>query len=169
MSLNMSTHPQSVFSEKIRPLRVLIAEDNALVRTSLTAHLTTIPRFEVVDFAESGEEIITRAHEHKPDVILMDITMPLMDGIKATQKIRHDFPNVNIVMLTCHTAMDKVFKAFNCGANAYCLKDIDIEILCEVMEFPLQDDIWVDPAISLMMRNTNKQGNHYVSFKDDLY
>jgi NarL family two-component system response regulator LiaR len=149
----------TVLKEKLLPLKVLVADDNELERLTFRAYLNAHSQFKMVGCATNGEEAVTLTREaylqgEGPDIILMDITMPILDGMQATEIIRREFPNINIIMLTSHVQIDKVFNSFNQGANAYCLKDIDMETLYKVMvSKPLDNDIWVDPAIESLMKS----------------
>jgi two-component system, NarL family, response regulator LiaR len=104
-------------------IRVLIADDHAIVRKGIRALLSEAPGFEVVGEAVDGQEAVQRAAETNPDVILMDLVMPVMDGIEATSQITREQPDVRILVLTSFAADAKVFPAIKAGASGYLLKD----------------------------------------------
>jgi NarL family two-component system response regulator LiaR len=105
------------------PVRVLIADDHAIVRKGIRALLSEAGGFEVVGEASNGQEAVLRAEETHPDVILMDLLMPVMDGIEATRQITSQQPKARILVLTSFAADNKVFPAIKAGASGYLLKD----------------------------------------------
>ena len=105
------------------PVRVLIADDHAIVRKGIRALLSEAGGFEVVGEAGNGQEAVLRAAETHPDVILMDLLMPVMDGIEATRQITSQQPKARILVLTSFAADNKVFPAIKAGASGYLLKD----------------------------------------------
>ena len=105
------------------PVRVLIADDHAIVRKGIRALLAEAGGFEVVGEAGDGQEAVLRAEETHPDVILMDLLMPVMDGIEATRQITSQQPKARILVLTSFAADNKVFPAIKAGASGYLLKD----------------------------------------------
>ena len=106
-------------------IRVLIADDHTLFREGLRALLASVDDIEVVGEAASGQEAMRRAVELQPDVILMDIQMPELNGIEATRKILHTSPHIGIIMLTMFKDDDSVFAAMRAGAHGYVLKGAD--------------------------------------------
>ncbi len=104
-------------------IRVLITDDHAIVRKGIRALLATEPGIEVVGEAEDGHEAITQVITTQPDVILMDIVMPGMDGLEATRHILEQQPGARILVLTSFASDDKIFPAIRAGALGYLLKD----------------------------------------------
>ena len=104
-------------------VRVLIVDDHAIVRKGIRALLSEAGGFEVVGEAGNGQEAVLRAEETHPDVILMDLLMPVMDGIEATRQITSQQPKARILVLTSFAADNKVFPAIKAGAAGYLLKD----------------------------------------------
>jgi len=104
-------------------VRVLIVDDHAIVRKGIRALLSEADGFEVVGEADNGQEAVLRAEESSPDVILMDLLMPVMDGIEATRQITSRQPQARILVLTSFAADNKVFPAIKAGASGYLLKD----------------------------------------------
>jgi NarL family two-component system response regulator LiaR len=105
------------------PIRVLLADDHAILRKGIRALLSTEPDVEVVGEAGDGAEALAQAEALKPDVILMDLVMPRMDGIEATRQIVARQPGARVLVLTSFVADDKVFPAIKAGALGYILKD----------------------------------------------
>lgn len=105
-------------------VRVLLVDDHALLREGLAGLLNAQPDFEVVGEASNGQEAIERTGDLMPDLVLMDVDMPVLDGVTAAQAIKAALPYVTIVMLTVHDADEKLFAAIRAGAQGYLLKDI---------------------------------------------
>jgi NarL family two-component system response regulator LiaR len=115
------------------PIRVLITDDHAIVRKGLTVLLSTERDIKVVGEAKDGMEAVEKAGSLKPDVVLMDLVMPRMDGIEATRRITEAHSKVKILVLTSFAADDKVFPAVKAGALGYLLKDTGPEELLEAI------------------------------------
>jgi DNA-binding NarL/FixJ family response regulator len=107
----------------VAPVRVLIADDHRLFGEALEAVLTVDERIQVVGHAYDGQEAVELAQELGPDVTLMDISMPVLDGIEATRKIRRSTPGARVVMLTGSNSRSDVNRARKAGAAAYLTKD----------------------------------------------
>lgn len=114
-------------------IRVLLADDHSLFRKGLAALLEKEEGFTVVGEAQDGTEAVEKAQQLKPDVVLMDISMPRMDGIAATQKIRRDAPSTKIVMLTILEEDKKLFDAIKAGAHGYLIKNMSPRTLFETL------------------------------------
>ena len=108
-------------------LRILIAEDHPLFRKGMISLLSSVPEFEVVGEATTGEEAVVRAAQLQPDVVLMDLQMPEVNGIEATRRILQESPSVRILVVTLFEDEDSVFMALRAGARGYVLKDADEE------------------------------------------
>jgi DNA-binding NarL/FixJ family response regulator len=116
-------------------IRVLIADDHRLFAEALEAILTTDTRIEVVAHAGDGQEAVKLVRELKPDVVLMDISMPVMDGIEATEELRANGNDVCILMLTGSNSRDDVDRARKAGAAGYVTKDrIAAELIDAILE-----------------------------------
>jgi DNA-binding NarL/FixJ family response regulator len=133
-------------SEKL--IKILIVEDHEFTRTGLKYSLQNQDSIQVVSEAENGLEAIQRANDSNPDIILMDIGMPQMDGIAATQAIKAEHPEMKIIMLSSRQFSEEIFAALSSGADAYCMKDISLEKLLHVFETVMDDAVWLDPAIA---------------------
>ena len=108
-------------------LRILVAEDHPLFRKGMISLLSSVPEFEVVGEAATGEEAVAGAAELQPDVVLMDLQMPNVNGIEATRRIVQESPTVRILVVTLFEDEDSVFTALRAGARGYVLKDADEE------------------------------------------
>ncbi|MBY0404056.1 MAG: response regulator transcription factor [Cyanobacteria bacterium] len=130
------------------PFKILVAEDHELARYGLCMALEEKPNLSIVGEAEDGAQAIAMAETLNPDIILMDIGMPVMDGITATQKIKEKYDHIKVIMLTSHKDEEEVYAALAAGADAYCMKDIKIERLAQVVEMVMEGALWMDPAIA---------------------
>jgi two-component system, NarL family, response regulator LiaR len=133
------------------PIRVLIADDHAILRKGIRALLSTEPDMEVVGETSDGLETITQAAALCPDVILMDLVMPKMDGIEATRRITTEQPDVRILVLTSFAADDKVFPAIKAGALGYILKDSGPAELVQAIHQVYLGQPSLEPSIALKM------------------
>ncbi|HYW90100.1 MAG TPA: response regulator transcription factor [Chloroflexota bacterium] len=115
--------PSSTASEA-QPIRVLIVDDHGVVREGLRAYLELEPDIQVVGEARDGTEAVRRALELSPDVVLMDLVMPNMDGVDATTRIKEQQPAVHVIVLTSFLEDDRVVPAIKAGATSYLLKDV---------------------------------------------
>lgn len=114
-------------------IRVLLADDHALFREGLASLLRAESGFEVVGQVQNGQEAIEKAKELMPDIILMDVYMPVLTGIEATRQIKENLPYVKIVMLSASEEEQVLFEAIKSGAQGYLLKEIDVKELFEML------------------------------------
>lgn len=135
-------------------IRLLIVDDYELSRNGLLFGLREDHRFEVVGQAENGEEAIDLAQKVRPDLVLMDIALPIMDGVEATQAIKAQFPKIKVIMLTSRQEEEEIFGALAAGADSYCMKDVSTERLIQVIEMVLEGGFWLDPAVAKRVLNT---------------
>ena len=105
------------------PIRVLIADDHAIISEGLRLILEANQNIQVADEATDGFEAIAKARKHKPDVVIMDIAMPNMNGIEATARIKEQLPETQVVILSMHYTLEDIFRALQAGAIAYILKE----------------------------------------------
>jgi DNA-binding NarL/FixJ family response regulator len=129
-------------------IRVLIADDHTIVRRGIYALLVTEPGIEVVAAARDGREAVAKAKRLRPDVILMDLVMPSMDGLEATRRILACLPQVRILMLACFTDDDRLFPAIQAGAQGYLLKDAGPEELVQAIQQVCRDESFLHPTIA---------------------
>jgi two-component system, NarL family, response regulator LiaR len=130
-------------------VRVLIVDDSRLTRVSLKTTLNTATDvIEMVGEAEDGSQALKMAETCKPQVVLMDIGMPIMDGIRATQAFKKSFPDVRVIMLTSHDSEQDVLDAFQSGACSYCLKETSPSMLVHVILSTAHGACWIDPQIA---------------------
>lgn len=129
-------------------IRVMIVEDHEFTRVGLKLSLDQSDLLEIVGEAEDGVAAIKLAEDLKPDVILMDIELPEMDGIEATGQIRQNLPDTRVIMLTSHTSDQEIFAALGAGAHGYCLKSTSSKQLLDVISTVADGAVWLDPGIA---------------------
>lgn len=138
-------------------IRVLIVDDHGVVRQGLRTYLELLDDILVVGEAENGIEAVSLAEQHCPDVVLMDLVMPEMDGIEATRKIGIKCPDSKVIVLTSFTDDDKVFPAIKAGAAGYLIKDVSPTELHEAIQAVHKGETQLHPEI------TKKLVNQFVS------
>jgi two-component system, NarL family, response regulator LiaR len=114
-------------------IRVIIADDHAVVRNGLSSFITAFDDFELVGEAKNGEQAVNLCEQHQPDVVLMDLMMPVMDGATATRQIRQKYPLVQVIALTSFKEREQVQSAIQAGAIGYLLKDISADELARAI------------------------------------
>ncbi len=128
-------------------IRVLVCDDQAVVRDGLEMSLNVDPLIEVVGLAENGAQALELAVKTKPDLILMDLKMPGMSGIQATQEIRKKFPEIKILVLTTFTDDAWVYDAVRSGADGYLLKDTPRAELIAAIKGTMAGESYINPAV----------------------
>lgn len=139
--------------QKKQVISVIIVEDYKLTRVGLKSALNEYDHINVVSEAEDAEEGLKLIEKFRPDVVLMDLGLPGMNGLEATMKMKEKFPKTKVIILTSHERGEEVIAALGSGANAYCLKDITPETLSEVIKNVAEGACWVDPAVSSIALN----------------
>jgi DNA-binding NarL/FixJ family response regulator len=129
-------------------IRVLICDDQVVVCEGLRAILSTAPGIEVVGIANDGEEGLKLVESLHPDMVLMDLKMPIMNGIEATRTIRQRFPGVKVLVLTTYDFDEWVFDAIRSGASGYLLKDTPRDALVSAIQGTISGKTFVDPAVA---------------------
>ncbi len=132
-------------SEKIT---VLLVDDHKVVRQGVRAFLQAQDDIEVVGEADSGETAVRLAAEHAPDVVLMDLVMPGMDGVAATRQVKAQSPRTQIIMLTSYHQDEHIFPAIRAGALSYLLKDIEPAALAEAVRQAAQGEAVLHPRVA---------------------
>ncbi len=136
---------------KQKPITVLIAEDQAITRFGLKCSLEAYPDLKVVSDCDDGATAILQALADKPDVILMDIDMPTIDGIRASREIKEVLPRTHIIMFTASDDDKHIFEALEAGADGYCLKSVAGEHLYDAIKAVTSGATWLDPGIANRM------------------
>lgn len=129
-------------------VRVVLAEDDEPTRFWLKLTLQQSQTFEVVGQAGDGRTAVDLTAESKPDLVLMDIGMPIMDGVEAARLVKETLPDTKVIMFTSHDTDDSVFAALSAGADGYCLKTLTAEQLLKAVSSVLDGAAWLDPGIA---------------------
>lgn len=132
-----------------KPIRVLLADDHALVRAGIRALLQKISDLEVVAEAEDGNEAVLLIQKHKPDIALMDIAMPGLDGLAATARITQEVPGVRVIILSMHAEQEYVMRALRAGARGYLLKGARSSELEVAVKAVARGETYLSPAASI--------------------
>jgi len=141
-------------------IRILLADDHAVVRQGLAMFLALDPELEVVGHAENGAEALKMAHDLKPDVVLMDLLMPVMDGITAIGRIRRELPDTEVVAVTSVLEDASVVGAVRAGAIGYLLKDTQADELCRAIKAAAAGQVQLSPqAAARLMREVRAPEN----------
>ena len=135
----------------MKPIRILLADDHTVVRKGIRLLLESQPGFSVIADAANGREAVAMAEEQKPDVVVMDVAMPTLNGIEAARQITSRLPQTAVVFLSMHSDESYVVKALKAGARAYLLKDSAENDLINAVKAVSEGKAYFSPAISKML------------------
>jgi DNA-binding NarL/FixJ family response regulator len=135
----------------MKKLRLMLVDDQSLFREALRTLLSLQPDFEIVAEAENGERAIALAKTHKPDVILMDLRMPVLGGVEATRRIMATAPGSRVVVLTTFEEDEEIFDALQAGALGYLLKACSADKLCESVRAAAKGTSVLEPSVAARM------------------
>ncbi|MBI5933048.1 MAG: response regulator transcription factor [Chloroflexi bacterium] len=142
-----------------KTISILIVDDHEVVRNGIRSYLETLPEFQVVGEAGSGEEAIQLVAEHIPDVVLMDIIMPGMDGIETTRRVKQISPRTQVVALTSYHEDAHIFPTLKAGAISYILKDMKMEKLAEALHRAVQGEVTLHPRVAARVLQNIRGGD----------
>jgi len=132
-------------------IRVLLVDDHAVVRRGLRGFFELQDDIEIIGEAEDGAQAVAMVEQHAPDVVLMDLLMPVMDGIAATSEIKSRFPDVEVVALTSFIEEERVTAALEAGATGYLLKDADADDVAVAVRRAHAGEVHLDPQVARML------------------
>ncbi|MBD0267923.1 MAG: response regulator transcription factor [Cyanobacteria bacterium Co-bin8] len=132
----------------MQPIRVLLADNHTLIRAGLRSLLESMEAVEVVAEASDGRAAIHLVKAHQPDVVLMDVAMPEMNGLEATARIVKEFPNTHVMILSMHANEEYVMQALQAGAMGYVLKDAGVAELELALKSISKGEAYLSPAVS---------------------
>lgn len=135
------------------PVRILLVEDDPVMQLGLEQFFEEYPQYEIVGQAMDGYSGVEIAQQLQPDLVIMDIGLPKLDGIAATQQIRSQFPGIRIIMLTSHTADHEILAALSSGADAYCVKGVNLDHLTVAITSVQEGAIYLDAQIARRVLN----------------
>lgn len=151
-----------------QPVRILLADDHAILRTGLRLMLSNIPNLEVVAEATNGREALAKAEEVKPDLVVMDITMPEMNGIEATTELKRRWPKTKVLFLTMHENEELLFRTVQAGGSGYVLKKSADNELVEAIYQVMRGETFLRPDLAkqlvqdyLTRVNTGEESESY--------
>src|SRR5687768_9924584 len=129
-------------------ISILIVDDHEVVRNGIRSYLETVKEFQVVGEAASGEVAVKMVSEHIPDIVLLDLIMPGMDGVETTRQIKQISPRTQVVVLTSYHEDVHIFPALKAGAISYILKDMKMEKLVDVLHRAVQGEVTLHPRVA---------------------
>ena len=132
----------------IKPVRVILADDHTLVRAGIRALLEKLPEVKVLGEASNGREALELVKTHKPDVVLMDITMPGLNGLEAAARMAKEFPDVRVIILSMHNNEEYDWRALKAGAAGYLLKKAATAELAVALQRVIHGEIYLSQEIS---------------------
>lgn len=141
----------------MKKLRLLLVDDQSLFREALRTLLSLQPDFEIVAEAENGEHAVALGKAHRPDVVLMDLRMPVMGGVEATRRLLAAAPGTRVVVLTTFDEDEEVFEALRAGAAGYLLKACSADKLCEAVRAAAKGTSVLEPSVAArLMAEVNR-------------
>jgi len=150
-------------------VRVVVADDQTVVREGLVTLLSTMPGLEVVGSAADGEQAVALVAQHAPDVVLMDLRMPGLDGIQATRRIRAEHPSVQVVVLTTYADDESIVHALQAGALGYLTKDAGRDHIRRALEAAAAGQAVLDPTVhARLVHAAHLNSPPPAEFPDDL-
>lgn len=147
-------------------IKVMIVDDQALIREGLNMMLSLYENIEIVAETNNGKEAIDKIKVNEVDVILMDIRMPVMDGVEATKIIKKRYPNVKILILTTFNEDEYIFQGLNYGADGYILKDVSSKELVNAIETVYEGNVLLQPEVATRVVSAMK--NNIVNKSNDV-
>ena len=138
-------------------IRVMLADDHGVIRDGLGRLISALDDIELVATAADGEQAVARARETRPDVVLMDLEMPVMDGIEATRLIRAELPETAVLILTSFSDRARIVGALDAGACGYLLKDVDAEAVGEGLRSAARGESPLDPRAARTMLDAQSE------------
>jgi DNA-binding NarL/FixJ family response regulator len=147
MTSEVLAKPAPDEKERVVTIKVAIADDHSLVRQGLRRYLDTADDIKVVGEAATGEEALALVEKASPDIVLLDIRMPEMDGLEAARRVRDRFPEVGVIMLTAYDDRQFVVEAVRAGARGYVLKARDAEHLIQTVRLVAGGNMVIDPQL----------------------
>lgn len=137
----------------LKKTRILLVDDHPIVLDGLRSHLSGYSDFDVVGSAANGKEALARAKKLKPDLILMDISMPELNGIEAARVLKEKLPQINVMMLTMHDEPEYVRQMMASGARGYILKETTPAELVKAIRMVMKGGVWFSPKVTKIMMN----------------
>jgi NarL family two-component system response regulator LiaR len=148
-------------------ISIIIVDDHEVVRNGIRSYLETRPDFDVVGEAESGEEALKMVADLIPDVVLLDLIMPGLDGVETTRRLKQISPRTKVVVLTSYHEDAHIFPALKAGAISYILKDMKMEKLVDALHRALQNEVTLHPLVAArVLQNLRGDNDEETLFTD---
>lgn len=167
---------QGAFAESAGPIRVVVVDDHQIFRQGIDAYLDLIDDIDVVGEGRNGEEALEIIREMQPDVALLDINLPLMNGMQVMREIVNERLPVRVIMLTAYDDPEQLLHAMHAGAAAYCAKEIELHRLVEVIylvmdgRYVVQDDVFnADELLDWLQHGVETLAGQYYAEQSDTY
>ena len=142
------------------PVSIIIVDDHEVVRNGIRSYLETLTEFQVVGEAESGETALKLVSDLIPDIVLLDLILPGMDGVETTRRIKQISPRSKVVVLTSYHEDVHIFPALKAGAISYILKDMKMDKLVEALHRAVQNEVTLHPLVAArVLQNIRGEGN----------
>jgi len=147
-----------------KQIKVLLVDDHAVVRDGIRARLEQQPNYHVVGEAVNGREALQKVEELNPDIVLMDISMPVMNGMDAAKQLREKYPDVKVVILTMHEHKEYIQGVIRCGAQGYIVKDVSPAEMINAIQTVVNGETYYSSCVSQMLfddfsKSSNKEGD----------
>jgi two-component system, NarL family, response regulator LiaR len=140
--------PETLLQQPLNPLKILIVEDDPVMQMGLQQFLAVYPQITIVGVAADGYAAISAVSQWHPDVVIMDVGLPQLDGIEATRQIKANNPEIRVLMLTSHGEETEIIAALSCGADGYCIKGTSLQQLLGAIAVVQEGSIYLDPQIA---------------------
>jgi len=145
-------------------IKVLLVDDHAVVRDGIRARLEQQPNYQVVGEAVNGREALQKVEELNPDIVLMDISMPVLNGMDAAKQLREKYPDVKVVILTMHEHKEYIQGVIRCGAQGYIVKDVSPAEMINAIQTVVDGETYYSSCVSQMLfddfsKSSNKDGD----------
>lgn len=152
----------------MEPIRILLADDHNVLRQGIAQVLESQADMRIIAQARNGQEAVTLASENMPDIVLMDINMPELDGVEATRQIKETHPEIQIIILTMYQVDNFIFEAIKAGASGYLLKEVEMEDLLDAVRSVARGEAVLDPALAGKVLEEFRVRKPEQSTKEDL-
>lgn len=154
---NLRSEPSRIGNMK-SPIKLLLVDDHPIVRKGIGSCLSKYANVQIVGEAANGEEALRKAKELNPDIVLMDVDMPQMDGLAVTQALRKEMPEIKVLILSMHRQTEAVLRILQSGALGYVLKDASTDELVQAIESVSAGESFFSPAVARMALNQFVRG-----------
>lgn len=153
----------------VKPITVLLADDHTIVREGLTKLLESDPNLKIVGEAKDGREAVSKVEKLKPDIVLMDISMPMLNGIEATRQIKKISRQTKVIILSMHSHDRYIGELLSLGASGYLVKDSTGANIMNAIKAAMKGDTYLSPSISRMVIENYVSTRRKKSTREELY